>query len=509
MSAKEARHLDAFIHYGVAAATEALRDCGLEVTDSNRDRIGCVVGSGIGGLPMIEENHSELLKRGPRRVSPFFVPGSIINMIAGHVSIMYGLQGPNLAIVTACTTGLHSIGEAGRLIEYGDADVDGRGRRRSRPFVRWASAGSTRCRRCRRATTIRRPPAARSTGPRRLRPRRRRGRRGAGRVRAREAARRQDLLRAVGFGMSADAFHMTAPNVDGPRRCMMAALRNAGVNADEVDYLNAHGTSTPLGDINETKAIKAAFGDHARTIVVNSTKSMTGHLLGGAGGIESVFTALALHHQVSPPTINIFNQDPECDLDYCANTAREMKIDVAVKNTFGFGGTNGTLVFKRHLSVSKLGRPATFRRERRWLRWRRDCRLVGGSMLLSMRALAWIRAIPAPGRSGGGPCRRGHLWGIRNCAIAVSGPRELRIGADGAPAPRRGRGVPEFNRAEGQARAFSCAVVDNVALRTPSSSGSGRIPFRRKPSGAVYACIRWERAEAAAATDPQGQDVQE
>jgi 3-oxoacyl-[acyl-carrier-protein] synthase II len=348
MSAKEARRLDAFIHYGVAAAAEALRDSGIEVTDASRDRIGCVVGSGIGGLPMIEDNHSEMLKRGARRVSPFFVPGSIINMIAGTVSIMYGLRGPNLAIVTACTTGLHSIGEAGRLIEYGDADAMVAGGAESSICGLGVGGFDTMKALSTRnddPTTASRPfdvdrdgfVLAEGAGVVVLEEYKHARQRGA-----------RIYCELAGYGMSADAFHMTQPDMDGPRRCMVAALRNAGINADEVDYLNAHGTSTPLGDINETKAIKAALGDHARSIVVNSTKSMTGHLLGGAGGIESVFTALALHHQVSPPTINIFNQDPECDLDYCANTAREMKIDVALKNSFGFGGTNGTLVFKRH-----------------------------------------------------------------------------------------------------------------------------------------------------------------
>jgi len=347
MSAKEARRLDTFIHYGVAAATEALRDCGLEVTDANRDRIGCVIGSGIGGLPMIEVNHSELLNRGPRRVSPFFVPGSIINMIGGTLSIMYGLRGPNLAIVTACTTGLHSIGDAGRMIEYGDADVMLAGGAESTICPLGLGGFDTM-----KAVSTRNDDPATASRPF---DRDRDGfvlGEGAGIVvlEEYEHARRRGArmyCELAGFGMSADAYHMTAPNMDGPRRCMLVALRNAGINADEVDYLNAHGTSTPLGDINETKAIRAALGEHADRIVVNSTKSMTGHLLGGAGGIESVFTALALHHQVSPPTINIFNQDPECDLDYCANTAREMKIDVALKNSFGFGGTNGTLVFKR------------------------------------------------------------------------------------------------------------------------------------------------------------------
>jgi 3-oxoacyl-[acyl-carrier-protein] synthase II len=347
MSTKEARHLDTFIHYGVAAAQEALEDSGLEVTDANRDRIGAVIGSGIGGLPMIEENHSQLLNRGPRRISPFFVPGSIINMIAGTVSIRHGLRGPNLAIVTACTTGLHSVGEAGRLIEYGDADVmlaGGAEASTSLLGVGGFDAMKAMSTRNDDPTTASRPfdrdrdgfVLAEGAGILVLEEYEHARRRGA-----------RVYCELLGYGMSADAHHMTAPDMDGPRRCMLAALRNAGINADAIDYLNAHGTSTPLGDVNETGAIKAALGEHARRIVVNSTKSMTGHLLGGAGGIESVFTALAIHHQVSPPTINIFNQDPQCDLDYCANTARDLKIDIALKNSFGFGGTNGTLVFKR------------------------------------------------------------------------------------------------------------------------------------------------------------------
>jgi 3-oxoacyl-[acyl-carrier-protein] synthase II len=347
MSAKEARHVDVFIHFGVAAAAEALKDSGVEVSDANRDRIGCAIGSGIGGLPMIEDNHTALINRGPRRISPFLIPGSIINMIAGTVSIRYGLRGPNLAIVTACTTGLHSIGEAGRLVEYGDADVMIAGGAEATICALGVGGFDS----MKAMSTRNDDPAAAS------RPfdRDRDGfvlAEGAGVVvlEEYEHARRRGAriyCELVGYGLSADAHHMTAPDMDGPRRCMLAALRNAGVNADQIDYLNAHGTSTPLGDINETRAIKAALGERARAIVVNSTKSMTGHLLGGAGGIESVFTALAVHHQVSPPTINVVNQDPECDLDVCANAARDMKIDVALKNSFGFGGTNGTLVFKR------------------------------------------------------------------------------------------------------------------------------------------------------------------
>ncbi|MBC7413744.1 MAG: beta-ketoacyl-ACP synthase II [Herminiimonas sp.] len=348
--AKEARHMDTFIHYGLAAGMQAMQDCGLEVTPENATRIGVIVGSGIGGLPLIEETHAELVARGPRRVSPFFVPASIINMISGHLSIKYGLQGPNLAIVTACTTGLHCIGAAGRMIEYGDADVMIAGGAESTvsPLGLGGFASA-------RALSTRNDDPATASRPW---DRDRDGfvlGEGAGvmvleeyeHAKARGAKIYAELL---GFGMSADAHHMTAPLEDGEgaRRCMATALDNAGVNVDQVDYVNAHGTSTPLGDLAETIAIKRALGDHSRKVVVNSTKSMTGHLLGGAGGLEAVFTVLALKNQISPPTINIFNQDPACDLDYCANTARSMKIDVAVKNSFGFGGTNGTLVFGKY-----------------------------------------------------------------------------------------------------------------------------------------------------------------
>ena len=349
--AKEARHMDTFIHYGLAASIQAVRDAGLpgkdELNEEQAERIGVMVGSGIGGLPMIEETQKDYLERGPRRISPFFVPASIINMISGHVSIHHGFTGPNLAVVTACTTGLHCIGQAARLIEYGDADVMVAGGAESTvsPLGIGGFAAA-------RALSTRNDDPATASRPW---DKDRDGfvlGEGAGvlvleeyeHAKARGAKIYAEL---AGFGMGGDAFHMTAPNVDGPKRAMKAALRNAGVNADQVHYLNAHGTSTPLGDVNETNAIKLALGDHAPRVVVNSTKSMTGHLLGGAGGVESVFTVLALHHQVSPPTINIFNQDPECDLDYCAGTARDMKIDVAVKNNFGFGGTNGTLVFRR------------------------------------------------------------------------------------------------------------------------------------------------------------------
>jgi 3-oxoacyl-[acyl-carrier-protein] synthase II len=344
---KEARHMDTFIHYGMAAGMQAMQDSGLTVSDENADRIGVIVGSGIGGLPLIEDTHAELASRGPRRISPFFVPASIINMISGHLSIKYGLKGPNLAIVTACTTGLHCIGAAARMIEYGDADVMIAGGSESTisPLGLGGFAAA-------RALSARNDDPATASRPW---DKDRDGfvlGEGAGvmvleeyeHAKARGAKIYAEVL---GFGMSADAYHMTAPveDGDGARRCMVAALKNAEINPTQVDYVNAHGTSTPLGDVAETIAIKRALGDHAKDVVVNSTKSMTGHLLGGAGGLESVFTVLAVHKQLSPPTINIFNQDPACDLDYCANSAREMPINIAVKNSFGFGGTNGTLIF--------------------------------------------------------------------------------------------------------------------------------------------------------------------
>lgn len=344
---KEARHMDAFIHFGIAAGIQAMQDSALVVTEANAERIGVNIGSGIGGLPMIEQTHVEYENRGPRRISPFFVPASIINMISGHLSIKYGLKGPNLAMVTACTTGLHSIGMASRMIEYGDADVMIAGGAESTisPLGLGGFASA-------RALSSRNDdPQAASRPWEKDRDGFVLGE-GAGvmvleeyeHAKARGAKIYAEL---IGFGMSGDAYHITAPNMDGPRRSMVNALKNAGINADQVQYLNAHGTSTPLGDKNETEAVKAAFGDHAKKLTVNSTKSMTGHLLGGAGGLESVFTVLALYNQISPPTINIFNQDPECDLDYCANTARDMPIQYAVKNNFGFGGTNGTLIFAK------------------------------------------------------------------------------------------------------------------------------------------------------------------
>ena len=351
ISAKEARTMDSFIHYGIAAADQAVRDAGLPTGEAlgeeQATRSGCIIGSGIGGLPLIENTHVEFINRGARRITPFFVPASIINMVAGHVSMRFGFKGPNLAVVTACTTGLHCIGEAGRMIEYGDADVIVAGG--TEATVSALGIGGFAAMRA--LSTRNEDPKAASRPWDKDRDGFVLGE-GAGvmvleeyeHAKARGARIYAELS---GFGMSADAGHMTAPNMDGPRRAMLAALRNAGINADEVAYLNAHGTSTPLGDVNETNAIKAAFGDHAHKMVVSSTKSMTGHLLGGAGGVESIFTVLALYHQKIPPTINLDNQDPECDLDYCANTARDMKLDVAVKNNFGFGGTNGTLVFRR------------------------------------------------------------------------------------------------------------------------------------------------------------------
>jgi 3-oxoacyl-[acyl-carrier-protein] synthase II len=343
--AKEARNMDTFIHFGIAAGVQAMQDSGLVVTEENAERIGVIVGSGIGGLPLIEETHATLTERGPRRISPFFVPASIINMISGHLSIKFGLKGPNLAIVTACTTGLHCIGSAARMIEYGDADVMIAGGSESTisplGLGGFASARALSTRNDDPATASRPWDTDRDgfiLGE------------GAGvmvleeyeHAKARGAKIYAEVL---GFGMSGDAYHITSPTMDGPRRSMINAMKNAGVNADQINYLNAHGTSTSIGDKNETDAIKATFADHAYKLTVNSTKSMTGHLLGGAGGLESVFTVLALHNQISPPTTNIFNQDPECDLDYCANIAREMPINFAMKNSFGFGGTNGTLIF--------------------------------------------------------------------------------------------------------------------------------------------------------------------
>jgi len=347
LPAKEARQMDTFIHYGLAAGIQAWRDSGLEVTEQNAERLGVIVGSGIGGLQRIEETQKEYLERGARRISPFFVPASLINLVSGQLSIMLGLKGPSYAVVSACTTGLHSIGDAGRLIEYGDADVMMAGGTESTvsPLGIGGFAAM-------RALSTRNDDPTTASRPWDT------GRdgfvlgEGAGVLVLEEyehAKRRGAKIygELAGYGMSSDAFHITAPDQDGPRRGIEMALRNGGLSPEDISYVNAHGTSTPLGDKNETDALKLAFGDHAKKLVVNSTKSMTGHLLGAAGGIEAVFTTLAVHHQISPPTINIFNQDPECDLDYCANTAREMVIDVALSNSFGFGGTNGSMAVKR------------------------------------------------------------------------------------------------------------------------------------------------------------------
>ena len=352
ISVKDARRMDIFIHYGMAAAIQAVKDAGIEnVTDSGLDanRIGVNIGSGIGGLPMIENTDSAYHEGGPRKISPFFIPSTIINMIAGNLSIMYNFKGPNLAIVTACTTATHCIGGSARMIEYGDADLMVAGGAEScvTPLAVGGFASA-------RALSTRNTDPETASRPWDV------GRdgfvlgEGAGVLVLEEmehAKRRNAKIYAeiVGFGMSADAHHMTAPCDDGEgaARCMTTALTNAGINSSEVNYINAHGTSTQLGDIAETVAVKRCFGDHAKKLVMNSTKSMTGHLLGAAGGVEAIFTALAIHHQTTPPTINIFDQDPKCDLDYVPNTARKMKIEVALSNSFGFGGTNGTLILRK------------------------------------------------------------------------------------------------------------------------------------------------------------------
>ncbi len=349
LSAKDARRMDVFIHYGLAAAIDALRDSGLEVTDANRERIGVNIGSGIGGLPMIEDTHRTFLAEGPRKISPFFIPATIINMISGHLSILYGLQGPNVAMVTACTTGTHAIGEAGRMIEYGEADVMIAGGAES-TICALALGGFGAAR----ALSTRNDDPAGASRPWD------RGRdgfvlgEGAGilvleeyeHAKARGA---RIYCELIGYGKSADANHMTAPTEDGSgaARCMNNALRNAGLNPDQIDYINAHGTSTPLGDLAETKAVKLSFGAHAHKLMVSSTKSMTGHLLGAAGGVEAVFLALAVERQAVPPTINLHEADEGCDLDYVPNVARDAKVGVALSNSFGFGGTNGTIIFAR------------------------------------------------------------------------------------------------------------------------------------------------------------------
>lgn len=349
ISAKDARRMDTFIQYGMAAGIEAIRDAGIEATEQNAERIGISIGSGIGGLGYIEETDKIYLESGPRKISPFFIPGSIINMISGNLSIMFGFKGPNIAIVTACTTATHAIGDAARLIEYGDADVMVAGG--AEAAITELGVGGFAAARA--LSTRNEDPAAASRpwdvdrdgfviGE------------GAGVLvlEEYEHARKRGAkiyCEMAGFGMSADAYHMTAPSEsgEGAARCMRNALRNAGINPDQVDYVNAHGTSTPAGDVAETQAAKSFFGDHAKKIAMSSTKSMTGHLLGAAGGVEAVFSALAIRDQVAPPTINLCNPDPQCDLDYVANTARNMKIEIAISNSFGFGGTNGTLVFRR------------------------------------------------------------------------------------------------------------------------------------------------------------------
>ena len=348
LNPKDARRMDTFIQYGLVAAYEAFNDSGLEVNETNAERIGTSIGSGIGGVNLIEQQVESLRVGGPRKISPFFVPGTIINMVAGNLSIALGLKGPNISIVTACTSGTHSIGDASRMIEYGDADimVAGGAEAAITPLTvaGFCSAKALSSRNDDPKTASRPWDTDRDgfvigegAGVMILEEMEHAKKRGA-----------KIYCELSGYGMSADAFHITAPTVDGPKRSMLTAIKNAGINADDINYINAHGTSTPLGDLNETNAIKETFNEHAKKLVVNSTKSMTGHLLGGAGGIESVFTALAIHHQISPPTINIFNQDPQCDLDYCANEAREIDIKAALKNNFGFGGTNGSLVFKKY-----------------------------------------------------------------------------------------------------------------------------------------------------------------
>jgi len=347
LSAKEARQMDTFIHYGIAAGIQAWKDSGLELTEEMATRAGVIVGSGIGGLHRIEDTQTEYLAKGPRRISPFFVPGSLINLVSGHLSIMLNLKGPSYAVVSACTTGLHSIGDAARLIEYGDADVMVAGGTEATisPLGIGGFAAM-------RALSTRNDDPTTASRPWDID---RDGfvmGEGAGVLILEEyehAKKRGARIYGefVGYGLSSDAHHITAPDCDGPKRGIVMALNHAGINVDQVQYVNAHGTSTPIGDKNETEAIKLAFGDAAKKLVINSTKSMTGHLLGAAGGIEAVFTTLAVHHQISPPTINIFNQDPECDLDYCANEARDLKIEVALSNSFGFGGTNGSMAIKR------------------------------------------------------------------------------------------------------------------------------------------------------------------
>ena len=348
ISKKDARRMDPFIQYGMSAGIQAVRDAGLAITEENAHRVGVCVGSGIGGLPGIEEGTRTIIERGPRRISPFYVPSNIINMISGNLSIHYGAKGPNYAIVSACTTGTHNIGDAARLIEYGDADVmiAGGAEMASSPtgLAGFASA---------RALSTRNDEPQRASRPW---DRDRDGfvlSDGAGVMvlEEYEHARRRDAriyAELVGYGMSADAYHMTLPSEDGEgaARCMQNAIHNAALAPDDVDYINAHGTSTPSGDVVESLAIKRVFGDHAKRVAISSTKSMIGHLLGAAGGVEAVFSVLAIRDQVAPPTINLDNPDPECDLDYVPHQARHMAIRVTLSNSFGFGGTNGTLIFR-------------------------------------------------------------------------------------------------------------------------------------------------------------------
>jgi 3-oxoacyl-[acyl-carrier-protein] synthase II len=348
LTPKEARRVDVFIHYGIAAAAEAIKDAGLEAHPKDAERIGINVGSGIGGLSLIEDTHKALLEGGPRKISPFFIPGAIINMISGNLSIMYGFKGPCLAMVTACTTANHCIGDSGRLIEYGDADIMVAGGSESTICALGVGGFSA----ARALSTRNDDPATASRpwdsdrdgfvlGE------------GSGVIVLEElehakARGAKIYCELAGYGVSADAHHITAPCEDGEgaARGMANAMRNAGINPSDVDYINAHGTSTPLGDLAETVAVKRCFGGHAKKLAISSTKSSTGHLLGAAGGVEAVFTIMGMQDQVAPPTINLFNQDPECDLDFVPNAARQMKIKVALSNSFGFGGTNGTLVFR-------------------------------------------------------------------------------------------------------------------------------------------------------------------
>ncbi len=349
LTAKDARRMDVFIHYGLAAGIDAIKDAGIEVTEQNAERIGVNIGSGIGGLPMIEDSHNDYLAAGPRKISPFFIPGTIINMISGNLSIMHGFKGPNLSMVTACSTATHCIGESARLIEYGDADI----------MIAGGSEGSV-CELALGGFSSARALSTRNDDPATASRPWDKGRdgfvlgEGAGVLVLEEYEHAKNrgakiYAEVAGYGMSADAYHMTAPREDGEgaARCMNNALRNAGLNVDQVDYINAHGTSTPLGDLAETMAMKRCLGEHAKKVKVSSTKSMTGHLLGAAGGVEAIFSALGIYHQIAPPTINIFEQDEACDMDYVPNIARNMMINVAMSNSFGFGGTNATLVFRK------------------------------------------------------------------------------------------------------------------------------------------------------------------